>query len=184
MARGELNGKRDVASRRGECILVAVAGFTPAVLTETIWALASESPPVRTDRLVALTTTAGAKVLRRVFFDEARGWQAFARGLERDTGVSAPVFGDTPDCIREIPSKDRSHALPDITSREHSEAAADFILETVRQFTANPDTRVVASLAGGRKTMGALLTSCMTLLGREQDRLCHVLVAPPFDQPL
>jgi len=32
--------------------------------------------------------------------------------------------------------------------------------------------------------MSALLTSCMMLLGRTQDRLCHVLVNPPFDQRL
>lgn len=31
--------------------------------------------------------------------------------------------------------------------------------------------------------MGALLTSCMVLLGRRQDRLCHVLVSPPYDSP-
>ena len=31
--------------------------------------------------------------------------------------------------------------------------------------------------------MGVLLAQCMSLLGREQDRLCHVLVKPPYDDP-
>ena len=53
----------------------------------------------------------------------------------------------------------------------------------LRQFTENPDTEVVFSIAGGRKTMSALGALCMTLLGRECDSLCHVLVDPPFDNP-
>ena len=32
--------------------------------------------------------------------------------------------------------------------------------------------------------MSALGALCMTLLGRERDRLCHVLVNPPFDNSL
>ena len=44
-------------------------------------------------------------------------------------------------------------------------------------------TRLIASLAGGRKTMGALLYAALSLLGRRQDRLTHVLVNEPFDDP-
>jgi hypothetical protein len=62
-----------------------------------------------------------------------------------------------------------------------NEAAADFLLEQARALVENPDTRLVASLAGGRKTMGALLYACLTLVGRETDRLTHVLVNEPFD---
>jgi hypothetical protein len=54
-------------------------------------------------------------------------------------------------------------------------------LGTLREFTENPDTRVIFSIAGGRKTMSVLGALSMTLLGRSQDRLCHVLVEPPFD---
>jgi CRISPR-associated protein NE0113 (Cas_NE0113) len=58
-------------------------------------------------------------------------------------------------------------------------------LETVLRISslANPDTRLIASIAGGRKTMSALLYACMTLIGREGDRLTHVLVNEPFDDP-
>jgi hypothetical protein len=51
----------------------------------------------------------------------------------------------------------------------------------VRAIVENPDTALIASIAGGRKTMGALLSACMTLAGRETDRLTHVLVNEPYD---
>jgi hypothetical protein len=46
-----------------------------------------------------------------------------------------------------------------------------------------PGTEVIASMAGGRKTMGALLYGAMTLVGREFDMVTHVLVSEPFDSP-
>src|SRR5205814_2260370 len=64
-----------------------------------------------------------------------------------------------------------------------NDAAAEMILDEVRRFTSNDDTRLIASIAGGRKTMGALLHAAMSLLGRRQDRLTHVLVNEPFDHP-
>ncbi|NCD32195.1 MAG: TIGR02584 family CRISPR-associated protein [Spartobacteria bacterium] len=72
----------------------------------------------------------------------------------------------------------------DITTPEDSAFAADFILQTLRGLTENPKTKVIASIAGGRKTMSALLLSCMSLLGRPQDEVCHVLINTPFDRSM
>ena len=49
----------------------------------------------------------------------------------------------------------------------------------LRGLTADPDTRIHASLAGGRKTMSFYMGYAMSLLGREQDELSHVLISPP-----
>jgi hypothetical protein len=56
-------------------------------------------------------------------------------------------------------------------------------MEQVRGLAAD-NVRLVASVAGGRKTMGALLFAIMSLLGRRDDALTHVLVNDPFDSPL
>ena len=45
--------------------------MTPAVLTETIWALAHENPPVIPDRVVAVTTTKGKQLMERELFTPA-----------------------------------------------------------------------------------------------------------------
>jgi hypothetical protein len=54
----------------------------------------------------------------------------------------------------------------------------------VRELTADPDCAIHASIAGGRKTMGFYLGYALSLLGRPQDRLSHVLVSSPFESNL
>src|SRR6516164_11043285 len=51
-----------------EVVLLAVTGMSPAILTETVWALAQENPPVVPDRVVVLTTTAGKEQIERQLF--------------------------------------------------------------------------------------------------------------------
>ena len=172
--------------RASECqdVLFAVLGISPAILTETIWALAHETEPFIPERVVALTTTTGRACIQRALFDSG-GWDRLIRALEKK---GLPVkgrlrFGPAGDHIRLFPRADGRGDLEDIVTAEESMTAADFILRALREYTENPDSRIVASLAGGRKTMGALLTSCMTLLGRTQDRLVHVLVNSPYDSP-
>jgi CRISPR-associated protein (TIGR02584 family) len=44
-------------------ILVAGVGLSPAVLTNTVWALAHENTPVIPDEVVAITTVTGRKCI-------------------------------------------------------------------------------------------------------------------------
>ncbi len=55
------------------------------------------------------------------------------------------------------------------------------MLSQLRQYTEDGGTELHVSIAGGRKTMSALLFSCMTLLGRECDKVYHVLLPPEFE---
>ena len=180
--------KSEFGNQKCEIILLAVTGMSPAVLTEAVWALAKETPPVIPDRVVVLTTLAGRQAIERQLFSavEANGeavWEQLRAAVlgpnAREDGrlilnslgvIGAPNLG-----------AGRSDPLEDIRTREDNSAAAGFILEEVRRIVENPDTRLIASLAGGRKTMGALLYAAMTLLGRETDRLTHVLVNEPFE---
>jgi len=174
-----------------QTILLAVTGMSPAILTETVWALAMREKTIPV-RVIAVTTAAGRERLRALWMpDAALGglapWEALRSALEaaghRLGGRLR--FGDTADDIRVIttstPSSGRSIELGDIRTAADNTAAADFILEQVRGITANPDTRLVASIAGGRKTMGTLLYAAVSLLGRDSDRVTHVLVEPPFE---
>lgn len=176
-----------------EIVLLAVTGKSPAVLTETLWALAGEPEPVLPSRVVVVTTTDGRDELTGSLFrplDRFGGltpWQALrnaleARGFDLDGRLR---FGVTADDVRVITAFDRasgqSRELSDIRAPSDNEAAADFLLDQIRGFVENPDTMLIASMAGGRKTMGALLYACMTLAGRESDRLTHVLVEEPYE---
>lgn len=171
-----------------EIVLLAVTGMSPAVLTETVWALACERPAIIPDRVVVLTTVAGRQAIERDLLKPAEAggksiwqelrWALLGQKAAEDTRLilDPPRVITAPD-----PSAGRSDPLEDIRKPGDNFAAADFILEEVRRIVENPDTRLIASLAGGRKTMGALLYAAMTLLGRETDRLTHVLVNEPFE---
>jgi len=62
-----------------------------------------------------------------------------------------------------------------------NQCAADGIADLVRRLTEDEQTEVHASIAGGRKTMGFFMGYAMSLWGRPQDRLSHVLVSAPFE---
>jgi hypothetical protein len=71
--------------------------------------------------------------------------------------------------------------LPDIRRLRDNEVAADVITEQVRALTADSDSALHVSIAGGRKTMGYYVGYALSLFGRPQDRLSHVLVPEPFE---
>ncbi len=168
-----------------QTILFSVTGMSPSVLTETVWALAHEKPAVIPDRVIVVTTTSGRDQLVKALFGPDKIWESLRKAMKADARLR---FGTTPDDIRVFTAQDPgsglSRELDDLRTAADNRAAADFILEQLRGLTENPDARIIASLAGGRKTMGALLVSCMTLIGRETDRLTHVLVNEPFDTRL
>jgi len=187
------NQKPEFVHHESKIILLAVTGMSPAVLTETVWALAHEPEPVLPDRVVVVTTSAGRVEIERQLFTPLNRfggqcvWDALRASLvsEGFCMEGRLRFGTTSDDVRVIAAVDgvtgRSVELPDIRTPKDSEAAADFLLDQMRSIVENPDTRLIASLAGGRKTMGALLYACMTMAGREIDRLTHVLVNEPFE---
>ena len=51
-------------SAANRIILIAGMGTSPAVLTETVWALAHQKKPIVPDEIVVLTTKSGKDALR------------------------------------------------------------------------------------------------------------------------
>lgn len=165
--------------------LLAVTGLSPAIVTETLWALAHEKPRTLPARVIFITTGVGAvKIKEQLFtplgaFGGKTAWDALRTALK---AKDDEIIAEEPRRIGIANRKTGTFdPLPDIQTREENDVAASFILEEVRRVTMNPDTPLIASIAGGRKTMGALLHAAVTLLGRETDRLTHVLASQPYD---
>jgi len=180
--------KSEIRNQKSELVLFAVTGMSPAIITETVWALATnKKTPVIPDRVVVVTTVAGRKAIEAELF-AAGVWDQLREALaDQRVPIEGKLqFGTTANDIRVFTRADargRSMELEDIRSREDNDAAANFLLDKLREFTENEDVRLLCSLAGGRKTMGALLYACLSLIGREDDRLTHVLVNEPYDDP-
>ncbi len=167
--------------------LVAVSGMSPAIITETLWELASEVPPVTPDDVVVITTSKGKADIDAMLLTpnpEWMGksvWETLRTDILRKTGATGKLqlsvrVIDLPD----EPSGVRRPA-EDLRSRADNDEAADFIVRTLAEYCDAHDVHVIASIAGGRKTMGALLYAAMSLVGKEGDRVTHVLVSEPFE---
>ena len=155
-------------------ILVAGMGTSPAVLTNAVWALAHQKKPVVPDEVVVLITKNGKELLRRELIDNGVWDEMLAEMKREKIGIDGRlVFGET--SIRTIPDA-RGNEIDDLRTGEDNLRAADFMLSQLRQYTEDGGTELHVSIAGGRKTMSALLFSCMTLLGRECDKVYHVLL--------
>ena len=182
---------REAVSPACETVLLAVTGMSPAVLTETVWALCQGTEPVLPSRVIVLTTVTGKECLERDLLSPNPSlggrtpWQALRDAvLPLFPGVlPASALQLEPARVLTAPDAETGQAreLTDVRTADDNAAAADFLLEQLRGIVENPDQHLVASVAGGRKTMGALLYACMTLAGRETDRLTHVLVSEPFE---
>lgn len=157
-------------------ILLAVTGLSPQVITETLYALTQQNTPAFIPTEVHLITTdEGAARARLSLLSEDPGW--FHR-LRRDYQLPAITFDA--DHIHTL--RDRhGQPLDDIRTPQDNQTAADYITDTVRRLTADPDSALHVSIAGGRKTMGFYLGYALSLFGRQQDRLSHVLVPAPFE---
>jgi CRISPR-associated protein (TIGR02584 family) len=157
-------------------VLLAVTGLSPQIVTETLYALTQRRTPafVPTDVRV-VTTATGAREARLNLLAERSGW--FHR-LCADYRLP-PIRFDA-ECIHVL-DDGCGRALDDIRTPAENERAADFITEIVRGLTEDGAAALHVSLAGGRKTMGYYLGYALSLYGRAQDALSHVLVSEPFE---
>lgn len=167
-------------SQHKRIILVSAMGTSPAVLTNTVWGLAHQKHSIVPDEIVVFITKSGKDLLIQRLFDDGV-WNEMRSNLKREKIEidGKLVFGAT--SIRVIPDAE-GNEIEDLRTGEDNLRAADFMLSQLRQYTEDSETELHVSIAGGRKTISALLFSCMTLLGREQDKVYHVLLPPEFEQ--
>ncbi|MBS0212716.1 MAG: TIGR02584 family CRISPR-associated protein [Proteobacteria bacterium] len=159
-------------------VLLFVTGLTPQVVTETLYALAvapGERPPFVPTRIHILTTTRGAEQARLALLAPDR--DQFGK-LCRAYHLEGIAFDES--CIEVMPDA-TGLPLDDLRTPAHSEAAADAITRRIASFTHDADCALHVSLAGGRKTMGFFAGYALSLYGRPQDRLSHVLVSDRFE---
>ncbi|GHT89577.1 CRISPR-associated protein [Betaproteobacteria bacterium] len=156
-------------------ILLIVTGMSPQVVTETLFALATQAEPFIPTEIHLLTTQEGRQRAKTSLL-HPDGGQFYAL-LQDYPQIGQPVF--SADNIHVIRAQDA--ALSDIRTPEENAAAADSITAKVAELTLDADAALHVSIAGGRKTMGFYLGYAFSLFARPQDRLSHVLVSSPFE---
>lgn len=157
-------------------VLLAVCGLSPQIVTETIYALAAqEHDPFIPTEVHLITTAEGARRAELSLLSDDLGW---FHKLCEDYALPGITFNRHHIHVMRD-AKER--AMDDIRTPLDNLDAANFITAQVRQFSADPDCALHVSIAGGRKTMGFYLGYALSLYGRAQDRLSHVLVSDPYE---
>lgn len=154
-------------------ILLAVAGLSPQIVTETLYALNQMNRPVHAIHII--TTRPGKDRLLSHLLDGGRG--PFYRYL-KEYGVDGIDFG--PGNIHVV-CDSPGLEIQDIVDESDNAQVLAKCMALAFQHTRSPDGAVFFSIAGGRKTMGACLTLAAQMYGRPQDRLYHVLISAEFE---
>lgn len=158
-------------------VLLAVVGLTPQVLTETLYALVAKGDETFVPTEIHIVTTLeGEERIRLLLLDEQTG---ALHELTRDYGIPPPAQLLPAGNIHVI-RRDDGTALNDIVTQDNNLAAADLMVRLVRRLTGDDMAALHVSIAGGRKTMGFFAGYALSLFGRAQDRMSHVLVPEPF----
>ena len=152
-------------------ILIAVAGTTPQIVTESIFALHQQHNIV-IDKILLLTTSAFHQHCHdALLFKDEQGLNIIQR-LQQDWNLPEIQFDDS--CILEMTNADAN--IKDVVTEQDVQAAAEFILQLIQTLTLNKDNCLHVSLAGGRKTLTYYLGYAMSLYARRHDSLHHVFV--------
>lgn len=165
-------------------ILLSVTGMSPAVVTETLYALATEKGFIPTEIQVITTEQGKNKLLEALLGieggrKERKGaLQEFIEDYGDKYGFSSIYFDES--CIHII-TDERGQNLPDIRTPEENEHAANSIVQLVGNLCQDEEMKLHVSIAGGRKTMGFFMGYALSLYGREQDSLSHVLVDSQYE---
>ena len=152
--------------------LLATTGASPQIVTETLYAIHHENQPWP-DEIFLITTSFGKRKAVEGLLEQQH-LQRLCEHLQRPM----PAFDAAHVLV--TPGADGTE-VEDARSREDHEALANFIMTEVRNRTASPDTHLHASLAGGRKTMTFYIGYAMSLFGRPQDTLSHVLISEGYE---
>ncbi|NRT58058.1 CRISPR-associated ring nuclease Csm6 [Sphaerotilus uruguayifluvii] len=161
-------------------VLVCVSGMTPAIVTETLYALVKDQDFVP-DEIHVITTLEGRNRIRESLLAPQTGhFHAF---LSDHLPGRQIRFDDSTLHLIGQDEHGQGEALADIQTDEDNRQAANTIYRVLRQLKAAPEwtTRLHASVAGGRKSMSFYMGQAFSLVATSEDRLSHVLVNAPFE---
>lgn len=161
-------------------ILVCVTGLTPQVVTEALFCLSKQREKISVDEVYVLTTSKGRDVIagKKVTVGKGRSLQLPALSLEIDRMCNKykfkrPKFDSTGEHVKV--ATELSIELNDIRDDHHNKLFPNTVCRFLNELSKDNDNIVHCLISGGRKSMSVDLAFGLSLFGRENDRLWHVL---------
>jgi CRISPR-associated protein (TIGR02584 family) len=156
-------------------MLLALGGMSPQVVTETLYYLCiRQSPAFIPTEVRLITTSVGRDEAIDGLLDHDGEFHEFLK----DYALKGKIVFTT-EHLHPIVDQNNT-PLEDVRTESDNITAADMITEYIRQLTSDPECAVHVSISGGRNTLGFYLGYALSMFGRPQDRLSHVLVQSEF----
>ena len=152
-------------------VFMAVIGVTPQVLTECLFYYYSDyyKKGRYFDSIKVFTTTEGRDKLIQSLFKEEK-----LKDLEKALDLESGKIPFNEDSIMLFKGADGA-PLDDMRTTEDNEESFSLLYNEIKQATSDPDARVTATVAGGRKTMSTQMALAFQLYGRKHDELIHIM---------
>lgn len=159
-------------------ILVSLVGLTPQVVTETLYSLMVQRH-ILVGEIFLITTVEGKEII--LGSHPKIKLPSLKSELERmiELYKLQPIEFDPDKNI--IVAKEESVELSDIRTDRDNVLFPNLIAEFIRGKTADQSSVLHCSIAGGRKTMSVAMGFALSLFGRKDDRLYHVLASGEFE---
>ena len=160
-------------------ILLLVTGGTPQIITETIWALACDPQHNEQwvpDEVHIISTGYGLNEVK----NKLLGKDKILTRMKNEYAQIANLRLE--ENFLHCFTDQEGNELEDLRTPEENEFAANLICEKIRHFSSDEKVSLHVSIAGGRKTMGFYAGYALSLYGRAQDRMSHVLVDEKFEK--
>jgi CRISPR-associated protein (TIGR02584 family) len=166
-------------------VLIITMGETPQIVTETVYALLKDRDlPWIPDRIILATTGSGERIFRNGSDIDFKGdkLRIPIKPLVGETGQLKALYNVLGRSDVFVEPEIQTARTPDglvindVRSEFEIDAFAELVMDLVRDVTANPETELHLSFAGGRKTMSTTTAQILSIFGRSQDILSHCLV--------
>jgi len=154
-------------------ILICVSGLTPQVVTETLYCLFVQKN-IKIDELYVVTTNRGRDVIIGEDDDiKLPALKGELNNMCKMYKIQMPRFEYNDTHI--IVAKDQSIELSDIRNDKQNKLFPNKLCEFMNEITKDKTDVLYCSISGGRKSMSVDMAFALSLFGRENDKLLHVL---------
>ncbi|MBT5527542.1 MAG: TIGR02584 family CRISPR-associated protein [Cytophagia bacterium] len=154
-------------------ILLFSTGLSPQVVTESIYYHTQiRKPSLRIDAIHIITDAKCEPLVIKELLPDNNGWLL---KLADDYQID-PNEVELPLENIHILKDSSGRPLMDLLTVKENNAAVETVFRIVKDLTCDNQTRLITSVAGGRKSMSVIVGQAMQFYAREQDLLTHVIV--------
>lgn len=157
--------------KKKKVIFIGVVGMSPQVVTESLYALLVQQKESISEIELLTTAEGKAKLVELVFVSQLKS-------MCKAYKLECPKFELDKDVHV---AKEETVELSDIRTDHDNKLFPNMIMDLIRLKTSDDNIRLHCSIAGGRKTMSVAMAYALSLFGRKDDKLSHVLVSKDFE---